>query len=264
MNRPRATTLAVLVAAACGASPIESTSVFVDESSSSTGRDATTTIATTSTQTSDASESATTIADGSDESSTGIAATETTATSESNESSSDTGTPSCTPILHEVLYDLQSGDDELEWIELYNPCDVDIDLDGLELRWGGDGYVNVGKLEGTIGASGCFVVGGPMTNDDNYNPTFDQSLDFEADLENSGTNADGIALFSAGDDVPYDAVIYGEMNDSALIDETGMVGAVDVPNVNRGHSIARAAADASAAWYDEDVPTPNVCPNPGR
>ncbi|HWB79487.1 MAG TPA: hypothetical protein VG755_31210 [Nannocystaceae bacterium] len=273
MTRPRETTLAVLVAvacaaAACGSAPIESTTIFGDESSSSTGH-AATTLATTMPSTSSStssSESATTNDDANVDSSTSIDATATTAPVESSESGSDTGSTHCSPILHEILYDPQSPstDDEFEWIELYNPCDSEIDLAALELRWGGDGYVNVAKLGGNLGAGGCFVMGGPITNDDNSNPSYDVVLDFEVDLENSGTAADAIALFETGNEVPLDAVIYGEMNEAMFIDETDDVGAVDVMDVARGHTIARTAAEASAAWYDEDVPTPNVCPNPGR
>lgn len=266
MTRSRETTLAVLVAVACGAAPIESTTILSDESSSSTGHDATTLATTTTASSVSTGESATTQDDASSESSTSVDATETTAPSESSESGSDTSSPHCAPILHEVLYDPKSPstDDEFEWIELYNPCDVDIDLGELELRWGGDGYINFGKLGGNLVAGGCFVVGGPISSEDNSNPTYDLVLDFEVDLENSGTAADAIALFESDGAVPLDAVIYGMSNEAMFIDEANVVGAVDVMDVDRGHSIARAAAAASAAWYDDDVPTPGVCPNSVR
>jgi hypothetical protein len=249
--------LLLLVAAACGAPPFESTTILQEESSSTTA------LATTSTTTSGASTS-------SGETSTSNASSESTTTAEPSTSSSDTGTIDCTPILHEVLYDPDSGatDDEFEWLELYNPCMQPIDLGAFELRWGGESYVNTAMLSGQLAPDGCFVIGGPQSTVDNDMPTYDLVFDFEDDLQNADSSADGIALFIVGEDVPVDAVIYGDENVFGLIDETGRAGAPDVGDVMRGHTIARRAepgapATQSSPWTDDNEPSPGQCPNPG-
>jgi hypothetical protein len=253
--------LMLLVAAACGGSPFESTTIFHEDSSSSTTAPATTTSMTTT----DASASTS-----SAETSTSIASSESTTTLETSTSSGDTGTIDCTPILHEVLYDPDSGatDDEFEWLELYNPCMQPIDLGAFELRWGGESYANTAMLSGELAPDGCFVIGGPQSTDDNDLPTYDLVLDFEADLQNADSSADGIALFIVGEDVPVDAVIYGDENVFGLIDETGLPGAPDVGDVMRGHAIARMAeagapATQTSVWTDTNKPSPGECPNPG-
>lgn len=183
----------------------------------------------------------------------------------------DTGVAgACHPILHEVANDVPMADDGLEWVELYNPCDDAIALDGYSLAWGGPAYESGLQLVGSIAAGGCFVVGGPLSSPDNGEPVFDQAVDFDTDLQNSGPAADGLALYAVPLDaldptaqVPVDALIYGSANTNALVDEHGVVSEPDAPDVDDEHGYARAAARLDAAWVPSTVRSPGSCPNPG-
>jgi hypothetical protein len=153
------------------------------------------------------------------------------------------------------MYDPPGGDDELEWIKLYNGQDVDVDLTGFKLAWGGTDY-NYGQmfLAGTILAGQCFIVGGPKSDETNGFPAIDQAYDFEPDIQNSGSTADGVALFQ--DDLMLDAVIYGKENNSALLDESGQVGNVDVGKAPKGNSLLRTAFET---WAHNPTPNAEAC-----
>lgn len=171
----------------------------------------------------------------------------------------------CHPLLAEVLYDPMGGNGGKQWIKLYNPCDQDIDLQGASLGWGGTSYAAQGAdLEGTIMAGECYLIGGPTVSADTYNPVYDLVLDFSADLEVSGNDADGIALF---DDIeanigvatiPVDAVIYGPVNTSDLLDSNGDTPAPHVGDAASTQSIRRTALGPT--WIIEPNPMPNACP----
>ncbi len=180
-------------------------------------------------------------------------------------------TPNSTPfggpapgnvILSEVLYDVSGSDNNLEWIELYNDGGTAVDLAGYSLGWGGTDYTyGVLQLAGTIGPGETFVVGGKSSKASNGNPSFDQKEDLAPDLQNSGSTADGVALFDlpaaqvTGSTVPIDAVIYGGSNTSGLIDETGSVNAPEVGDAPSGSSIER--MDVAGSWQIQSSPTPN-------
>jgi len=93
-----------------------------------------------------------------------------------------------------------------------------------------------------------------------WNPVYDQAFNFNPDLQNSGTTADGVALFAVpaaqitASSVPIDAVIYGTTNSSNLLDESGQPGNVDVGNSGSNRSIER---DADG-WQVQSTPSPNV------
>ncbi len=118
------------------------------------------------------------------------------------------------------------------------------------------------SLDGaTISAESTFVVGGPTSSDDNANPVFDLVFDFEPDFQNSGTTADGVALFNVRCaqvtplTVPIDAVVYGETNINGLIDETGVANEPDVGDASSGQSIER--TDLGGSWQIQALPNPN-------
>ena len=149
-------------------------------------------------------------------------------------------------ILVEVYYDATGSDDGAEWIKLYNGTLGEVDLSGYSLGYGGANYAwGKVQLAGTVAAGECFVVGGPLSDAGNGSPTLGQSMNFEPDIQNSGSAADGIALFDVpassitATTVPIDAVIYGGENSANLLDESGGPGNVDVGDANGGSSIAR-------------------------
>lgn len=172
----------------------------------------------------------------------------------------------CHPLLVEVLYDALSGNNNKQWVRLYNPCAVEIELFGAySLGWGGNDYTD-GRLDlqGSIDANECRVVGGPEASNDNGNPVFDQVSNFNPDLQVGGATADGVALFLGGaaeimaDTIPVDAVIYGTNNANDLLDAEGDTPAPHVGNVAQGQSIRRTSL--SPTWIVEPNPMPNACP----
>ncbi len=163
----------------------------------------------------------------------------------------------CGLKIAEVFYDSVGADNGKEWIKLYNSCDEEVSVDGLQLRWGGGSYSGDQDLEGKVAPKGCFIVGGTTSDDRNGGPELDQAVDLKPDLQNSGNDADGIALF-ADDDKPIDAVIYGKENTSGLIDHTGEAVDPHVGDAPEGGSIVRVG---DREWEVSEAPTPGDCPS---
>jgi endonuclease I len=168
-----------------------------------------------------------------------------------------------TLLLSEVFYDASGGDDGLEWIELFNAGSTTIDLSGYSLGSAGLAYSdNLVQLSGTVAPGATFVVGGPSSSSTNANPTFNQVVNFNPDLQNSGSAADGIALFDLpanqvnSSTVPVDAVLYGPNNSNGLIDETGSANAPEVGDAPSGSSLER--TDLAGSWQIQSSPTPNT------
>lgn len=166
-------------------------------------------------------------------------------------------------LLSEVLYDPTGVDGGKEWVEIYNASAGSIDLSGLSLGSGGGDYTtSLVQLEGTIGPGETFVVGGPTSSGENGNPAFDQVFDFAPDFQNSGTDADGVALFDrraafvTPATVPIDAVVYGPSNGNGLIDETGSANSPDVGDAPAGSSIER--TDLAGSWQIQSSPNPGA------
>ncbi len=171
--------------------------------------------------------------------------------------------PAGAVILTEVVYDPSGADGGLEWVELYNTTSAPIDLSALSLGNGGSSYTSsLVQLNGTIAAGATFVVGGPTSSASNGNPTFDQLINFSPDFQNSGSTADGVALFNiqalqvTAATVPIDAVVYGGANTNGLIDETGAANAPEVGDAAGGSSIER--VDLAGTWQIQPAPNPNL------
>lgn len=170
--------------------------------------------------------------------------------------------PSNPPVLElrEVYYDAPSGDDQLEWVKIYNPNNFTVDLSEYRIANAGTAYQEVLQLSGNIGAQECMVVGGPVSNSDNGNPVYDLAVDFNPDLQNSGTTADAVAIFygdvSAPGNLPIDVVVYGSTNDNNLVGPDGQPAAVDVGDVLSGSSLLK----VGSVWQENVTPTPNTCP----
>lgn len=165
-------------------------------------------------------------------------------------------------VISEVFYDAPGSDNGLEWVELFNTGSSAVDLSGYSLGAGGTSYTySTVQLSGTIQPGATFVVGGPTSSSSNGNPSFDQSFNFSPDFQNSGSTADGVALFDVpasqitGSTVPIDAVVYGGSNSSGLIDESGSASAPEVGDAGSGDSIER--IDNAGSWRIQTSPTPN-------
>lgn len=171
-------------------------------------------------------------------------------------------------VIAEVYYDHPAGDDTFEWVKLYNGTGGPVDLSNYSLGWGGNDYTWGNQdLVGIVPAGACFVVGGPGSDADNGMPVYDQAVNLEQDMQNSGAAADAVGLFDipaamiGAGSVPIDAVIYGPVNSNGLLDETGAPGMPDVGDAPSSDSI-RLQSDFS--WAIEVNPAPNDClPFPG-
>ncbi len=168
----------------------------------------------------------------------------------------------------EAYYDHPGGDNQFEWVKIYNGTGVAVDMSNFSLAWGGGDYL-YGSLDlmGMVQNGECFVVGGPSGDAVNGfpgGPAYSQSSDFAPDMQNSNGQgiADGVALFSGPAaaigvaTVPIDAVIYGIDNTNGLLDETGAAGVVDVADSLSGESV-RMLSDQT--WQTNPVPTPLDC-----
>ncbi len=164
--------------------------------------------------------------------------------------------------ISEVFFDAVGSDDGLEWVELHNAGDTTIDLQYFSLGSGGsDLATSTAQLTGLVPPGGCFVVGGPTPTAGNGNPTFDQAIDFNPDLQNGPD--DGIALFFAPDTdidasvVPEDSVIWGGTNVSGFLGETGVADTEIAPDPANGNSLERTSI--SDVFRVQSTPTPNNC-----
>lgn len=166
-------------------------------------------------------------------------------------------------LVSEVLYDVTGSDDGYEWAELYNAGTAAVSLDGWCLANGGNDYTySKSQLAGSIAPGGTYVVGGLNSSSVNAAPAFDLGQDFSPDFQNSGSAADGVALFSVACSevdaatVPVDAVIYGGTNSSGLLDASGQPGPVHVGDADAGSSIERTTIVGD--WQIQPLPNPNA------
>jgi cytosine/adenosine deaminase-related metal-dependent hydrolase len=166
--------------------------------------------------------------------------------------------------ISELYYDHKGQDSGYEWVKLYNGTGETVDLSEYTLGWGGKSWLT-GKisLEGELQPGACFLVGGPNSEPGNGSPVFDQPLNFEPDLENSGETADGVALFAGTPSTvtastpPIDAVVYDGWNDSKLIGPDGNVSPVHAPDVFSGESLLRVSL---GLWEVNASPEAGDCP----
>ena len=155
-------------------------------------------------------------------------------------------------LLAEVFYNPAGADTLLEWVRLYNGTGAELDLSTYSLGWGGTDYAfGTHQLSGTVAAGACFVVGGPTSSAANFSPVFDQAGDLDPDIQNGGTDADGLALFDVvataitSGTVPIDAVVYGEpaTNNNDLLGTDGTSSPVLVNGSGSGGSLIRMSVD---------------------
>jgi hypothetical protein len=166
------------------------------------------------------------------------------------------------------VYDVAGADDMLQWVRLYNPCPVAIDLAGYTIGWGGTFYTENTRetqLEDTLASGECWIMGGPTGSVLNGDPTFDFADDFMPSLDTATATGNGIALFEGtpaqvdGTTVPVDAVIYGPNNDNNLIDTSGAApGSPHVANPPENGAIQRTAL--AETWQTVAAPADTVCP----
>ena len=162
-------------------------------------------------------------------------------------------------VVSEVFYNLTSGGNNLQWIELANVADVPVSLAGYSIGAGSNDYLRTRlALPMTIPARGCIVVGGPVSSPTNYYPLFAMTADLDPNLELGLTQAAGIGLFATTNmtpsTLPIDTVVYGAMN-KALRGPDGQLASV-WPASAAGGSLKRVT---DSVWTKSSLPTPGVC-----
>ena len=179
-------------------------------------------------------------------------------------------------VISEIFFDVVGGDDQRQWLELYNDTGADIDLSSYSLGFGRADYTRTTvQLSGTIFAGATFVVGGLTSDAANFNPVFDQAIDFDPNARRGNNNGrpDGVALFNLlatdivrGSD-PIHTVIYGEATATPrpwLTDESGLAnsGVVSVILPASGIAGQSIALQSDGSWIIDPAPTPNSAPLP--
>jgi hypothetical protein len=165
-------------------------------------------------------------------------------------------------VVSEVFYKPATGaTDQLQWIEIANQTDVEMDLSGYSLGAGTTDFMRTRlDLPTTIPARGCIVVGGPESGPANYSPTFAVTRDLAPDLDAGGTQAAGIGLFDttvAGmspTSRPIDALVYAGEN-TMLRGSDGELAPV-WPGSSPGGSLRRVT---DTVWAKSTYPTPGIC-----
>ncbi len=165
-------------------------------------------------------------------------------------------------ILVEVFYNPGGTDGGLEWVKLFNGTGAAVDLSGYSLGHGGADYT-YGKVQlaGVVPAGACWTVGGTPAALAGK-PVVDQELLFEPNIQNSGSQADGVALFDVTaaqitkTTVPVDAVVYGGSNTANLLGPDGQPAPVHVGDAGSDKSIVRTSL---TTWEINATPDSQQC-----
>lgn len=160
---------------------------------------------------------------------------------------------SATIKINEVYYDPTGSDSGYEWIELYNPTDQPVDINGWKIEKAGTSFATAVTLESVIIQPLSFYILGEE---------FVSEADYicELGLQNGGSATDGIRLISS-DNLYTDTILYDEPNSNLLSDDINNPGVTFAPDVSSGHSLARISdgfdSDNSLLdWADCENPTP--------
>jgi hypothetical protein len=190
--------------------------------------------------------------------------------------------------VSEVMFSPVGPNRGLQWVEIYNPSDVEVPLDGYSLGMGSLDWTRpaVG-LRGSITPGGCRVIGGPESNDNNANPELYQSVEFLPLLDDDPLGVVAIGLFFRTrfeipqNDltlVPLDAMLYGKGNGRGFLSSAGVQSRVHaviweldddgrlaqdeggdpIPTIEEGQSVARVSAGGEE-WLVGGAPTPGDC-----
>jgi hypothetical protein len=180
--------------------------------------------------------------------------------------------PETSLMISEVFLDPVGGNNNRQWVELYNAGTMDIVLTGnYSLGYGRTDYTRTTvALVGTILAGQMFVVGGTISDALSFNPTYDQSINFTPDprLGDNNNFADGVALFNlpaasiAPLSNPIHTVIYGEATSAAqlnLTNESGVAGSGVLDVILPTTGIAgQSIAFNGTTWVILSTPTPGA------
>ena len=162
--------------------------------------------------------------------------------------------------INEFMANPAGSDGGAEWVELYNPHDETVTLDGWALNWGKNGTFSGSVIfpSGTDLAAGDYLlVGGEFVDG--------ADILADIDLGNAGSNSDAIQLVDC-DDYLQDTVVYGSPNDDLWLNDRGDEASSLTAAPGDGQALARAndGEDTDRSGDDfvlTDEPSPGA-PNP--
>ncbi len=132
-------------------------------------------------------------------------------------------------VINEVFYDAIGSDNGKEWIELYNSCEEDVNLQGWHLQAGGSSFSDILIFPSiTIRQNSFFLISeeaGPLTN-----------LVAELAFENGGSASDGIRILNPQNHY-QDTILYDKPNSNNLEGDIPQMEACEP--ASPGQSLAR-------------------------
>ncbi len=158
-------------------------------------------------------------------------------------------------VINEILPNPAGLDDDLEWIELYNPTDHPADLSGWAIEAGTSGFFDPSYIPPVVLAAREYLVIGQsaLPYVDVVVPGFE--------MGNASSNADAVRILDCGGGV-VDTVVYGGPNTDGWLDDSGAAatGAL-APFSGRSLGRARDGIDTDDASADFVI---FAGPNPGE
>lgn len=138
-------------------------------------------------------------------------------------------------LINEVLYNPEGTDTGNEWIELYNPTDIDISIKDWSIERAGTAFEQVLLIqeEITIPSETYFLICGEHVIDCDL---YTNKLGFQ----NGGGTTDGIRLLD-NENTVIDALFYDKPNTNQLYDENGILvtDGITAMNTPSGESLGR-------------------------
>lgn len=170
----------------------------------------------------------------------------------------ETPPPEIGVVINEFLPDPDGGDDDFEWVELYNATAEAVDLTDWAFQAGTSGGFSTRYTFGavTLDPGAFLLVGAPLVQGADFN-----SLD-PLGMGNGGSNSDAVRLVD-GQGGPVDTVVYSAPNDDGWFDDDGAIATSFAPKPQSNASLARIDngfdTDQSGADFTLDVaPTPGA------
>ncbi len=118
-------------------------------------------------------------------------------------------------LINEIMYDAVGSDTGYEWIELYNPGEVSVELTGWVIEVAGTDWTTVVQFEEelSVEAKGYFLICGAQV----------EGCDFYVDkigMQNGGSATDGVRITDGN---IQDTILYDSPNVNGLLNDRGIV-----------------------------------------
>ena len=160
-------------------------------------------------------------------------------------------------LINEVLYDPSGSDGPLEWVEICNNSQDDIDISGWMIEVTSSNWTEAWTFPPgtTVNGLGHFVFG----------PGVGDSSSFSPNIPNASSKTSGVRLVNSTGETVMDTLLYGDPNDDAWIDDLGNSAGPFAPDVS-GSPLARSIdcfdTNSMLDFVESTNPTPGA-PNIG-